>query len=324
MERLRALDFERLNRARWFGTDFFLIFFARHSVGAQKYAKPDWRKDGPPSMYRAHWRHQTCQILGIKEADIPENVITELKCYLWPTSLETKRGDYEAWVVKVPKFVGRTFHEAANDKKIGKLHIYVDPFQKDETKSLTHSALELTGKEASEVPKRYILANQPSDMPMHVFQDVQDATTSEHKIALEGRVKFKLDMRPRSIDDADYHRVSKQRMVEAQTKTRMTQSSAEMRFVPLPKARNLVRFTEAHIASKAEKKERMEKKALENMLFGLYERQPYWNFKQLVLETKQPADWLKTNLGEIAVLTRRGPNMGLWGLKEEWKNQSAK
>ena len=27
MERLRALDFERLNRARWFGTDFFLIFF---------------------------------------------------------------------------------------------------------------------------------------------------------------------------------------------------------------------------------------------------------------------------------------------------------
>jgi transcription initiation factor TFIIF subunit beta len=274
-------------------------------------------------MYRAHWRHQACQILNITESDIPEDIITELKCYPWPTSLETKRADYEAWVVKVPKFVGRTFQEAAN-KKIGKLRIYVDPFENDPSKKLKHSTVELTGKEAADVPKQYVLANQPSDVVMHVFQDVQDATTSEHKIALEGKVKFKLDMRPRSIDDADYHRVSKERMVQAQTKTRVTQSSTEMRFVPLPKARNLIRFTESAIAEKAEKKERMEKKALEDKLFGLFERQPYWSLKQLLLETKQPADWLKSNLGEIAVLSRRGPNMGLWGLKDEWKNQSVK
>ena len=33
-------------------------------------------------MYRAHWRHQACKILGIKEADIPEAVVDALKAYL--------------------------------------------------------------------------------------------------------------------------------------------------------------------------------------------------------------------------------------------------
>ena len=181
---------------------------------------------------------------------------------------------------------------------------------------MTHGVIELKGKDAEDVPKHYILANQPTDMPMHVFSDHRDENVSD--MALMGKVAVKLDMRPRSIDDADYHRVSKDRMIKAQTKTRVTQSSSEMRFAPLPKARNLVRFTDA-AANKPEKKERMEKKALENMLFGLFERQSYWSLKQLILETKQPVDWLKTNLNEIALLTRRGPNMGLWGLKPEWR-----
>lgn len=310
-----------------------LLNHERLGAGAEKYDDPVWRKDGPPSMYRAHWRHQACKILGIKEADIPEAVVDALKAYLWPTALDTTRGDRNAWLVKVPKFVSRVFHEAAAASKqamaddddmdtdtkeedepaIGTVRVFVDPFQEDKTKHMTHAIMELTGKEANGVPKQYILANQPSDMPMRVFSDVREGTTSgQADITLEAKVDLKLDMRPTSIDDVDYHRVSKDRMIQAQTKTRVTQSSSEMRFAPLPKARNLIRFTDA-ASNKKEKKERMEKKALENVLFGLFERQPYWSLKQLILETKQPVDWLKTNLGEIALLTRRGPNMGLWG-----------
>lgn len=313
----------------------------RLGAGAEKYSKPEWRKDGPPSMYRAHWRHQACEILGVEEALIPENVVAALKAYLWPTALDTKRADRTAWIVKVPKFVSRVWHDAAAASKqtmslddddvdmeaeepIGTVRIFVDPFQEDKNKMMTQGVVELTGKEAASVPKLYVLANQQTDMPMHVFSDIREGMKSGHQdITLEARVDLKLDMRPSSIDDADYNRVSKERMNQAQTKTRVTQSSSEMRFAPLPKRANLVRFTADAVGGKAEKKERMEQKTLENLLFGLFEKQPYWSMKQLLLESKQPADWLKTNLNEIAILTRRGPNMGLWGLKPEWKQAGA-
>ncbi|CEG02108.1 Transcription initiation factor IIF, beta subunit [Ostreococcus tauri] len=311
--------------------------------GAEKYERPEWRKDGPPSMYRAHWRHQACQILGTQESAIPENVTVALKAYLWPTALDTKRADHTAWIIKVPKFVSRVLHDAAAANKqmpsmeddmdvdmdaeepVGTVRIFVDPFQADKTKAMTQGVMELTGKEAASVPKKYILANQATDMPMHVFSDVREGLKlgGHQDITLEARIDLKLDMRPSSIDDVDYNRVSKERMEQAQTKTRVTQSSSEMRFAPLPKRANLVRFTADAVGAKTEKKERMEKKALENLLFGLFEKQPYWSMKQLLLESKQPADWLKTNLSEIAILTRRGPNMGLWGLKPEWKQAGA-
>lgn len=42
---------------------------------------------------------------------------------------------------------------------------------------------------------------------------------------------------------------------------------------------------------------RMERDALENMLFGLFERQPAWPFMQLEKETNQPVPWLKVRPG---------------------------
>ena len=47
------------------------------------------------------------------------------------------------------------------------------------------------------------------------------------------------------------------------------------------------------------KRLRMEKDALENMLFGLFEKQPTWVFSQLQRETDQPVPWLKVRLGMI-------------------------
>lgn len=44
------------------------------------------------------------------------------------------------------------------------------------------------------------------------------------------------------------------------------------------------------------KRMRMDRDALENMLFGLFERQPAWPFMQLEKETNQPVPWLKVEL----------------------------
>jgi transcription initiation factor TFIIF subunit beta len=92
--------------------------------------------------------------------------------------------------------------------------------------------------------------------------------------------------------------------------------------VPLPKARNITQRLDGKEDVK-EKAERLEKPLLEDRLMGLFERQSLWSFKQLVAETRQPAVWLKEVLTELAVLNRRGPNTGMYVLKEEYRRRGA-
>ncbi|KAJ0754843.1 putative DNA helicase [Helianthus annuus] len=51
-------------------------------------------------------------------------------------------------------------------------------------------------------------------------------------------------------------------------------------------------------------------------MFKLFERQPNWALKQLVIETDQPAQFLN----ELCVYNKRGTNQGTYELKpEEYK-----
>ena len=51
-------------------------------------------------------------------------------------------------------------------------------------------------------------------------------------------------------------------------------------------------------------------------MVGLQER---WKFADLQKQTDQPAVWLKEILQGIGVLNRKGPNMGLWELQREYR-----
>ncbi|KAG6535000.1 hypothetical protein ZIOFF_008916 [Zingiber officinale] len=68
------------------------------------------------------------------------------------------------------------------------------------------------------------------------------------------------------------------------------------------------------------KRVRMDKGEMLNVLFRLFERQPNWGLKQLVLETNQPQQFLKEILSEICVYNKRGPNQATHELKAEYKN----
>ena len=54
------------------------------------------------------------------------------------------------------------------------------------------------------------------------------------------------------------------------------------------------------VKSSDTKRLRMDRDALENMLFGLFERQAAWPFMQLEKETKQPVPWLKVPPSDAA------------------------
>lgn len=138
---------------------------------------------------------------------------------------------------------------------------------------------------------------------------------------LEGRVSEKFDVRPSSVSDEMYREVSKQRLQDATKKTRAMQASTgPQRVAPLPKARNMLQRIDGK-KDEPVRRERMERSALEDKLMGLYERRNLWSFKQLVAETRQPAEYLKEVLGGLAVLNRRGPNAGQYSLKDMYKKR---
>ena len=112
-------------------------------------------------------------------------------------------------------------------------------------------------------------------------------------------------------------------MEKAQSKSRFVQSvvgADAARIAPLPKRSNLVRLADGGVTKP--KADRIEKGELTDKLFTLFERRTYWNMKQLLAETKQPAMFLKETVQEIANLARRGPNNGMYCLKDMYKQQN--
>jgi transcription initiation factor TFIIF subunit beta len=210
--------------------------------------------------------------------------------------------------------------------------------------------------DSNRIPREYDMQTTPDDQPIHVFSDVREDTAAAAAVRvaamaaaarvagvsgggfggggrgpeippdefiLEGRVSEKFDVRPSSVSDAMYREVSKQRIQDATKKTRIVQAATgPQRTVPLPKARNMLQRMDGK-KDEPVRRERMERGALEDRLMGLYERRNLWTFKQLVAETRQPAEFLKEVLGGLAVLNRRGPNAGQYSLKDMYKKKGA-
>lgn len=70
-----------------------------------------------------------------------------------------------------------------------------------------------------------------------------------------------------------------------------------------------------------EKATRMPRNELMDLLFAAFDRYPYWSFKGILEETKQPSQYLKEILSEICILNKRGPYAGNYQLKQEYKQR---
>jgi transcription initiation factor TFIIF subunit beta len=262
--------------------------------------------------------------------------------------------DAEGVEAKRTEFESNVNADISEDKEVlGRMRVAVDPFRADPAKRRKHF-LTLTESLASahQIPSSYDMQATSEDRPMCVFSDVRENTAAAAAAAaarerqaraagfedaaacaalvpadafvLEGKVSEKFDVRPASATDEKYRQVSLRRMEEATKKTRvMGDVKGVQRVVPLPTARNVVKRLDGaeEDSSKKSRRERLEKSVLENALMGLFERRGSWTFKQLVEETRQPAVWLKEVVADLAVLNRRGPNTGMWTLKDMYKRK---
>lgn len=143
-------------------------------------------------------------------------------------------------------------------------------------------------------------------------------------IGVEGRIDQHFDVEMlRAAQgglDPQYRSLARDRSQAAGRKMRVMQVIDDPRNLllrPMP-----VGYTKRKAEKATDNKRlRMERDALENTLFGLFEKQSTWSFVQLQRETDQPAPWLKEVLNGIALLNKTGPNRDKWQVKPEYRGQ---
>lgn len=64
---------------------------------------------------------------------------------------------------------------------------------------------------------------------------------------------------------------------------------------------------------------KMERQELEQVLFRLFERQSHWSFPALQKETDQPGQYLRQVLGDVALQVKKGPQKDMWELQRQFK-----
>ncbi|KAI0500781.1 hypothetical protein KFK09_018998 [Dendrobium nobile] len=249
--------------------------------------------------------------------------------------LETGRADRSVWLMKCPAMVSRSWQSAAapsstSDSSIpnpvvAKVVLSLDPVHGDEPNALQFK-MELAQKDGGNTPKSYSLNMFKDFVPMCVFSE-----SSQGKCALEGKVEHKFDMEPHSENFGEYGKLCRERSNKAMIKTRQIQIIDKDHGVlmrPMPGMVGLVpsgskdKKKVAPVKGSEVKRTRRDRRELENIIFKLFERQPNWALKQLVLETDQPEQFLKEILNDLCVYNKRGPNQGTHELKPEYKKSA--
>ncbi|XP_042402137.1 transcription initiation factor IIF subunit beta-like [Zingiber officinale] len=241
--------------------------------------------------------------------------------------LDTTRAELPVWLLKCPPAISRVFQLVTSNSfsttspVIAKIVHTVDLLHLDDPSS-EQFTLEMIQTNPN-TPRSYKLNMSKDVAPMCVF-----SKSNQGKISVEGKVECKFDMEPQNL--RAYSNLCRDRTNKAAVKTRKVQvleNDHGMFMRPMPgivvgQLPSSLKEKRKLAQSKRQdaKRVRMDKGEMLNVLFRLFERQPNWGLKQLVLETNQPQQFLKEILSEICVYNKRGPNQATHELKAEYKN----
>ncbi|XP_043712258.1 transcription initiation factor IIF subunit beta-like isoform X2 [Telopea speciosissima] len=239
--------------------------------------------------------------------------------------LETGRAERSVWLMKCPLVVSKSWQAHSSDSHpVAKVVLSVDPLHSDDP-SDNQFTMELAGTESANMPKNYSLNMFKDFVPMSIFSE-----TNQGRVAVEGKVEHKFDMKPHDDNIEEYGKLCRERTNKSMIKTRQIQvidndRGVLMRPMPgmvgLPNSKDKKKATP--VKGSEMKRTRRDRGELEDIMFKLFERQPNWALKQLVQETDQPAQFLKEILNELCVYNKRGTNQGTYELKPEYKKSAA-
>ncbi|KAD1462629.1 hypothetical protein R6Q59_029083 [Mikania micrantha] len=240
------------------------------------------------------------------------------------TNLETARADRSVWLMKCPVVVAKSWNSIPPDSQqnLAKVVVSLDPLRPEDPSSLQFS-MEMAGSETVNLPKSYALNMFKDFVPMGVFSEA-----NQGRVAAEGKVEHKFDMQPNKTNMEEYSRMCRERTNKSMIKNRQIQvidNDRGLHMRPMPGMVGLIASNSkekrkaAPVKGPEVKRTRRDRGELEDIMFKLFERQPNWALKQLVIETDQPAQFLKEILNELCVYNKRGTNQGTYELKPEYK-----
>ncbi|KAI7731308.1 hypothetical protein M8C21_002584 [Ambrosia artemisiifolia] len=249
-------------------------------------------------------------------------------------NLERTRADRSVWLMKCPVIVAKSWNSIPPDSQqnLSKVVVSLDPLRPEDPSSLQFS-MEMAGSETVNMPKSYALNMFKDFVPMGIFSESNQAydTFKSRRVASEGKVEHKFDMQPNNKNMEEYRRMCRERTNKSMIKNRQIQvidNDRGLHMRPMPGMVGLIASTSkekkkaAPVKGPEVKRTRRDRGELEDIMFKLFERQPNWALKQLVIETDQPAQFLKEILSELCVYNKRGANQGTYELKPEYKKSA--
>ncbi|GFO16489.1 general transcription factor iif subunit 2 [Plakobranchus ocellatus] len=137
------------------------------------------------------------------------------------------------------------------------------------------------------------------------------------KICVEGRVMQRAECHP--IVDSNYRQIKREQVSAHNTPQR------QMKLLPgfvqtYKPVKEPVGSMKDMKAKKAEKRSRAEKDKVLDILYNAFEKHQFYNIKDLMGITKQPAPYLKEILKEICNYNMAAPHKYMWELKPEFRH----
>ncbi|GLE01970.1 hypothetical protein PINS_up010808 [Pythium insidiosum] len=172
------------------------------------------------------------------------------------------------------------------------------------------------------VPTEYRIEIGETPLKLRVFS--QDGSG---RMAIEGTVKNSCTIMAQRNDQ--YSKLCKQRLIKSMVKPRVTQQledlprhkKARTQFtIEKPDVEAEDEAPDAKLLEKIDKKVKMSKDELKNLVFHHFEEREFWPLKELNYHCRQPESFLKEILKEICVYHRKGPNKSCYELKPQYKS----
>lgn len=236
----------------------------------------------------------------------------------------------DVWLVKVPKYLATAWKNAPQKAELGKLQLPKNG--KGTIKLVTDSKLQQSINQDVKLPDEHVLSLQPlihqrmvilsqtKDASNNSSENKSNSSSANDKIAVEGNVNNKGELRP--TGDMSYMNLKTNSIKQAAKPTRVTQILDKA--VQSYKPRGAAQL--AHEADLRKKKEeakklvREDKEVVQGRLFTAFERQQYYNIKDLVRITNQSIPYLKEILKEICNYCPNGTHKNMWELKPEYRH----
>uniref|UniRef100_A0A2C9LS11 General transcription factor IIF subunit 2 n=1 Tax=Biomphalaria glabrata TaxID=6526 RepID=A0A2C9LS11_BIOGL len=257
-----------------------------------------------------------------------------------PRDVDISAAGRGVWLVKVPKYLSEQWKTCANGTEVGKLRISKPRvsskpdivFTSFDVSKKAGPVLDSNGlimPTTSTLPKKptmvgsknhkFIVTNVGNQNLVVMSQlktEIPGKDTYTERISVEGKVVQRAECHP--IVDDQYKQLKKDQ-VQAQN-TPQRQVKLLTTIVQSYKPVNDHISNEERKTKKVEKRSRVEKEKVMDVLFNAFEKHQFYNVKDLVGITKQPVPYLKEILKEICNYNMTAPHKNMWELKPEFRH----